>query len=201
MSLFPVIKKTLSAQVPLPAPSIHSLTRVPFAVATTLFGNVIIKFLCAVDCGFPAAFWRSLKRVPPPSMLTFDAATRDKCIVQRQNTNTPLQALVMLNDPQYMEAMRAMAQKIIDQSELVEDNITLAFRKLTSRKPTAEELQMLMEIFHESLTSFEENPTSASALINIGDYWIDESLNQSVLAAHSITFSAILNLDETITKE
>ena len=144
-------------------------------------------------------FWK--RTVPPPSMLTFDAATRDRCVVSRQSTNTPLQALVLLNDPQYMEAARVMAQNILISNQGPEENITVAFRKLTGRKPKDREMNMLTKVYNESLNNFKEHPSLVSDLLNIGDYIIDEELDQPKLAAHTVTFSTILNLDETITKE
>ncbi|MDP4680615.1 MAG: DUF1553 domain-containing protein, partial [Cyclobacteriaceae bacterium] len=86
-------------------------------------------------------FWK--RTVPPPSMLTFDAATRDRCVVSRQSTNTPLQALVLMNDPQFMEAARVMAQNILTKGQSIEENIIVAFRKLTGRKPLENEIAML----------------------------------------------------------
>jgi len=144
-------------------------------------------------------FWK--RTVPPPSMLIFDAATRDRCIVSRQSTNTPLQALVLLNDPQYMEAMRVMAQNILSENPSIEDDIKLAFRKLTSRKPDETETKMLLEVYEESIASFQENPEHIDDLLHIGDYFVDESLDQQEVAARTIVFSTILNLDETISKE
>ena len=134
-------------------------------------------------------------------MLIFDAATRDRCIVSRQSTNTPLQALVLLNDPQYMEAMRVMAQNTMAAYPDVEDNIEIAFRKLTSRKPDVAEVKMLLDVYTESKASFLENPGDADDLLHVGEYFIDESLDRQELAARTIVFSSILNLDETISKE
>lgn len=144
-------------------------------------------------------FWK--RTVPPPSMLSFDAATRDRCIVNRQSTNTPLQALVLLNDPQYMEAARVMAQDLLTDQQPVESNITTAYRKLTGRKPGENELKTLMDVFNDGLDSFNKNPELIPELLEIGEYPIDESLDQKLLAAHTYTISTILNLDETITKE
>lgn len=144
-------------------------------------------------------FWK--RTVPPPSMLTFDAATRDRCIVSRQSTNTPLQALILLNDPQYMEAARAMAQNILPQHQTIEENITIAFRKLTGRTPNEGEIEMLTEVYQESIDSFLENPDLVPELLAVGDHYIDEELDQQELAAHTLTFSTIINLDESISKE
>ena len=144
-------------------------------------------------------FWK--RTVPPPSMLTFDAATRDRCTIRTQSTNTPLQALVLLNDPQYMEAARVMAQNIISYNKLPEENITVAFRKLTGIKPKEREINILMKEYFNNLESFRANPELIQELLNIGDYLIDEKLDKFMLAAHSVTISTILNLDETISKE
>jgi hypothetical protein len=144
-------------------------------------------------------FWK--RTVPPPGMLTFDAATRDRCIVGRQHTNTPLQALVLMNDPQYMEAARAMSQKLLSSDASAENNLTMAFRKLTGRKPNSHEVEILLKSYEESLQSFQRSPALAMDLLKIGDYMLDESLDQSMLAAHVVTISSILNLDETISKE
>jgi hypothetical protein len=144
-------------------------------------------------------FWK--RTVPPPSMLTFDAATRDRCTVSMQSTNTPLQALVLLNDPQYMEAARVMAQNIMAYNQSPEANISVAFRKLTGRKPKEKELNILKKEYDKNLVSFTANPKLIDDLLNIGDYFRDENLDQQMLAAHTVTFSTILNLDETISKE
>jgi hypothetical protein len=144
-------------------------------------------------------FWK--RTVPPPGMLTFDAATRDRCIVGRQHTNTPLQALVLMNDPQYIEAARAMSQKLLSSDVSAENNLTMAFRKLTGRKPNLDEVEILLRSYEESLKSFQQNPAQTTELLKIGDYLLDESLDQSMLAAHVVTISSILNLDETISKE
>ncbi|MFT4567483.1 MAG: hypothetical protein ACI9FN_002450, partial [Saprospiraceae bacterium] len=144
-------------------------------------------------------FWK--RTVPPPSMLTFDAATRDRCTLSMQSTNTPLQALVLLNDPQYMEAARVMAQNLMADHQSPEANISLAFRKLTGRKPKEKELNILKEEYDKNLESFATNPELIDELLNIGEYFIHENLDPQILAAHTVTFSTILNLDETISKE
>ncbi len=100
-----------------------------------------------------------------------------------------------------MEAARVMAQNILISNQGPEENITVAFRKLTGRKPKDREMNMLTKVYNESLNNFKEHPSLVSDLLNIGDYIIDEELDQPKLAAHTVTFSTILNLDETITKE
>ena len=100
-----------------------------------------------------------------------------------------------------MEAARVMAQNIMVHNQPPEANISVAFRKLTGRKPKEKELNILKEEYDKSLESFEKNPQLVDELLNIGDYFIDEQLDQQILAAHTVTFSTILNLDETISKE
>ena len=100
-----------------------------------------------------------------------------------------------------MEAARVMAQNIMAYNHTPEANISVAFRKLTGRKPKENELGILKGEYDKSLESFKENPELVNELLNVGDYLIDENLDQQMLAAHTVTFSAILNLDETISKE
>ncbi len=86
---------------------------------------------------------------PPPAMAIFDAPNRSVCTAQRQRTNTPMQALVLLNDPQFIEASRELAKNILQQSEELNIQISLAFRKLTGRKPSNEELNQLQQLYEE----------------------------------------------------
>ncbi len=144
-------------------------------------------------------FWK--RTVPSPSMITFDAATRDNCSISRQNTNTPLQALVLLNGPQYMEAARVMAQNIMLKNQSIKGNITESFRRLTSRKPDKNEVEILEQVYMDNLNNFIQYPDLIPKLLTIGDHFYDESLAQNELAALTMTISTILNLDETISKE
>lgn len=145
-------------------------------------------------------FWK--RTVPHPVMLTFDAATRDRCVVKRQSTNTPLQALVLLNDPQFMEAARVMAQNLIAQNgNDPETNISSAFRKLTARTPKQEELNGLIALYQEQLDVYKKSKDEAQKLISIGEYRLDTKIDVAQLAAHTLVISTLMNLDETITKE
>ncbi len=166
-------------------------------------GGPLAKFVLDIS---PDLYRRSLytfwkRTVPPPAMLTFDAATRDRCVVSRQSTNTPLQALVLLNDPQYMEAARVLAQTLLGKEMPLDENITTAFRKFTGRAPQSAELDMLREVHEQALLSFNNNPELSNKLLQVGDYKLDETLNPKELAALTLTISTILNLDETISKE
>lgn len=144
-------------------------------------------------------FWK--RTVPPPSMMTFDAASRDICTVKRQNTSTPLQALVMLNDPQIIEAARMLAYRSIKE---IEDNvgkrIEYMFLLATSRIPEAEELKMLEGYFKEEKERFDESPTLAMDYLSVGNFQMERMIDDTSLAAYALVASAIMNLDETISR-
>ncbi len=136
-------------------------------------------------------FWK--RTVPPPAMMTFDAATRDYCTVERQKTSTPLQALVLLNDPQLVEAAEVLALQVLEEANLTdEDRIQTIFRKITSRRANALEMQNLLSFVKESEAEYiETKKTSSSALNNI---------SREKVHAFSLLTSLIFNLDEAIVK-
>jgi len=145
-------------------------------------------------------FWK--RTVPPASFATFDAPDREKCTARRALTNTPLQALALLNDPTYVEASRALAQRtLLEGGTDINDRVTYAFRLATARKPTRKERGVLRSLLEERLTSFQRDQQSASALLEAGETPRDKRLDPSELAAWTTVASVILNLDETITKE
>ena len=133
-------------------------------------------------------FWK--RTVPPPSMMTFDAPTRDFCEVKRQKTSTPLQALVMLNDPQLIEAAEHLAKSTLKDDNLSQDErVQLIFRKITSRFPTEEELDKFTQYVETVENDFESNPD------------IDKTENISKTEyAYTLLSSLIFNLDEAIIK-
>jgi mono/diheme cytochrome c family protein len=145
-------------------------------------------------------FWK--RTSPPPSLITFDAPDREKCTARRTVTNTPLQALVLMNDPTYVEAARALAQRMI--AEAGRDpvkRVRFAFRLATARTPAPEEEQVLLDIARQKLADYRRDPEAASKLLQVGESPVDRRLNKSELAAWTTVASVILNLDETITKE
>jgi hypothetical protein len=144
-------------------------------------------------------FWK--RTVPPPNMMTFDAASRDLCNVQRENTSTPLQALVLLNDPQFLEASKALANRASERSAgNEEETISYMFTLATSRKPDEEELLTLKELFQEEYERFISNPEDALVYLNIDPKEQTEVQEEPELAAYTYVASAIFNLDETIRK-
>ncbi len=143
-------------------------------------------------------FWR--RTCPPPSMLLFDAPDRETCFIRRARTNTPLHALVLLNDPIYLEAARKLAERVMHQEADADARLTLAFRLSLARTPTAKEGAILREMVQESLAKFRADPTAAAKLLGVGDSPRDAKLDAAELAAWTTTMNLLLNLDETITR-
>ncbi len=145
-------------------------------------------------------FWK--RQSPPPNMLVFDAPTRETCIVQRSRTNTPLQALVLMNDPTFVEASRKLAERMMTEAaDTASSRIVFAFRAATSRRPATSELKILLGIFRTQHDEFEKEPSDAVKLLSVGESPRNVSLNTTELAAWTIVASMILSLDETITKQ
>jgi len=138
------------------------------------------------------------RTVPPPSMSIFDASNRDICEVRRQRTNTPLQALVMMNDPTVMEASRVLAAKLFQENADVNASITKAFRLIVCRKPREEEVQILLKYYTQQVGSIDA--LSAKKMLSVGESPQAENLDQKKLAALMRVISTIYNLEETITK-
>jgi hypothetical protein len=138
--------------------------------------------------------------VPPPSMIIFDASNRDQCEVKRSQTNTPLQALVMMNDPLVWEASRVLAQKILEKDTSADKNIEKAFRLIVCRKPSVQEVTILKEYFYNQLNLFRNKTLDAPKALSIGEYPEDEKVNKDLQAALMKTISTIYNLEEAITK-
>jgi hypothetical protein len=142
------------------------------------------------------------RTVPPPALTTFDAPDREKCTARRSITNTPLQALVLLNDPTYVEAARFLAARALTQGgPSPAARINFAFRLATGRIPDAQERAVLLESEQEALADYRLHPSEAAALLTVGASRCSPKLNQNELAAWTTVASMILNLDETITKE
>jgi len=145
-------------------------------------------------------FWK--RTAPPPALATFDAPDREKCTARRPVTNTPLQALVLMNDATYLEAARALAQRVIkDAGPDVASRIGLAFRLATGRRPEACEAQVLSHLANTKLARFRADKDAAVKLLRVGESAFDPKLDEAELAAWTMVASVILNLDETITKE
>jgi hypothetical protein len=142
------------------------------------------------------------RTVPPPALSTFDAPDREKCTARRARTNTPLQALVLLNDPTYVEAARALAQRVIREAgnDPVK-RINLAFNLATARRPQPGEVSVLLQLAKQQQEDYRRKKELSQKLVGVGESRVDTALNVSELAAWTTVASTILNLDETITKE
>lgn len=153
------------------------------------------------------SFWK--RSAPPPQMVTFDAPDREYCVANRGVTNTPLQALVLLNDVTYLEIARALAQRVITESRAKRDEesnteawrISRAFRLCTGREPSPNELARLGLLHQDLLGSFEADPEGAAKLLTYGESPRDETIPAAEHAAMAMIASTILNLDETLTRD
>ncbi len=144
-------------------------------------------------------YWK--RSLPNPSLTVFDAPNRELCTVQRPRTNTPLQALVLLNDPVYIEAARALAQRTMKEGgSTPPDRLAFAFRLCTARPPGDRELDVLLRHYHQQLDNYRKNPNAAAALIKVGESSRPDGLDDAELAAWTAVGNILLNLDETITK-
>ena len=142
-------------------------------------------------------YWK--RTAPPPGMMVFDAPTREVCTVQRENTNTPLQALVLLNDPQFVEASRAFATRLLSTVPETE-RMVYAFEAVTGREPDREDRQRLETRLAEEIHVFEAEPARARAILNIGESSSASSSDLATHAAWTVVASLLFNLSETITR-
>jgi len=144
-------------------------------------------------------YWK--RTSPPPAMLTFDAVSREVCSVKRLPTSTPLQALVLLNDPQYVEASRALAERAFREGgPALADRLAFVFRVLTGRRPDARTLEILGALYDDQRDEFQSGRADAEKLLAVGDSPPDPSLDRFDLAAMSVVARALLSYDETAMK-
>ena len=138
--------------------------------------------------------------IPPPSMILFDASNRDQCEVKRSKTNTPLQALIMMNDPTVLEASRVLAQQLMSEQSSAEEKIQKAFRLIICRRAAANEGKILSSYFYEQLQLFQQRKLDAKATLEVGDYPVKEIADTNAFAALMKTIDTIYNMEEAITK-
>jgi hypothetical protein len=145
-------------------------------------------------------FWK--RTVPPPSLAAFDAPDREKCTARRALTNTPLQALVLLNDPTYVEAARGLAARAL--LEVKGNDVTRirqAFRLATARFPSSAEMRVFRALLSQQLALYRKDPGAAEKLMRVGDMKAPAAVDPVRIAAWTAVAGVILNLDETITKQ
>jgi hypothetical protein len=143
-------------------------------------------------------YWK--RQSPPPAILTFDGPTRETCTVRRPRTNTPLQALVLLNDDTYVEAARALAAMALAQSGDDSDRLQFAFRRVLGRSGDVDEVSLLLHLLGQQQSRFSRNTKAATQLISVGASTRGAGLDPIQLAAWTVVTQAMLNLDETITR-
>ncbi|MCA9064050.1 MAG: PSD1 domain-containing protein [Planctomycetaceae bacterium] len=139
---------------------------------------------------------------PPPQMSTFDAPSRESCTVRRERTNSPMQALLMMNDPQYVECARALAEKTMQQSTLStdEERVSWMMRQVVLRHPRPDETAGLLDDYAAYLQEFQQQPDEAARLVAIGEVPPHADLSKEQLASWTLVANSLLNLDEVINK-
>ncbi|RXK50653.1 PSD1 and planctomycete cytochrome C domain-containing protein [Aquirufa rosea] len=138
------------------------------------------------------------RTVPPPSMLIFDASNRDQCEVQRGRTNTPLQALVMMNDPHVSESARVLAENMLKLKLPTDELLSQVFRKIVCRTPQSKELSILKKYLEAEQNEFKKRPQKIKKLLQIGEYPVEPSLLNPFTAALMQTIQMIYNMEETL---
>jgi len=145
-------------------------------------------------------YWK--RSIPSPTMTVFDAPFRETCTIRRPRTNTPLQALALMNDPTFVEAARFLAQRmLLEGGATITSKLTLGFRLATARLPRSEELAVLLRAWERAFKDFQSDAQGSLALLSVGETRSDAALDRTQLAALTIVASSILNLDEIVTKE
>jgi hypothetical protein len=144
-------------------------------------------------------FWK--RTAAPPQMTTLDAPSRESCCVRRERTDTPLQALLLLNESQYVECARALAERTLHEGgKTPEERITFLFRRATARQPDAKELAELTAVYRDNQATYGRDVEAARKLITVGESKPDAKLNPSELAAWTMVANLVLNLDEVLNK-
>jgi len=145
-------------------------------------------------------FWK--RTAPPAAMQIFDAPTRESCIVSRARTNTPLQALALMNDTQYVEAARVFAESLLARSETTDEaRLTRAFRSVVSRHPGTSELEVLASLLSQEREQYRSDAENAASLIRVGESPPRDTASEAELAAWTVVCNLLFNLDEFVTKE
>lgn len=169
-------------------------------------GNFSPKLLRYKVTGGDSLYRRSMytfikRSSPHPAMTAFDAPNRDVCVVKRENTNTPLQALVLLNDPQFVEAARVLAERMqTEGGDKLEEQLNFAFRRATGRRAKPAEVNLLKNLYQEQLAIFRTEPPRAEELLQVGEYPQHPDLDAIQTAALAVVASTILNCDEAYMK-
>jgi hypothetical protein len=143
-------------------------------------------------------YWK--RTSPPPAMMTLDASNREVCVVRRQVTMTPLQTLLLLNDPQYVEAARGLAERAMRNCDQLDARVAFLYRSLTGAQPSQPAIAILTRMFNEQLEVFRGSPESTTEWLEIGDHRISSDLEPSEVAALAVVAGGLMNFDETVMK-
>ena len=144
-------------------------------------------------------FWK--RTAPPPSLTTFDAPSREQCRSRRERTNTPLQALLTMNDIQYFEAARHLGYRMLrDGGTADADRLKLGFRIVTSRWPTPAEADVLAENLAAQRARYAADVAAAEKVISVGESPVPKDVPAPELAAYTMVANVLLNLDEVLTR-
>jgi len=143
----------------------------------------------------------SRRFAPNPTMINFDVTSKEICTIRRTTTSTPLQALTLLNDPQFVEASRVLSEKVQKEfPDSINQQIELAFRRSTGLKPNKEQLNVLIGQYQQSLEQFKKEPILADSIFSVGEWPFDKALSKEKTAAMTLLVSTILNFDESYMK-
>ncbi|MGZ4962882.1 MAG: PSD1 and planctomycete cytochrome C domain-containing protein [Limisphaerales bacterium] len=143
-------------------------------------------------------FWK--RTAPPPTMVTFDAPSREKYCVRRERSDTPLQALITMNDVQFVEAARHLAERLLREKKDPVERLDYGFQLVTARHPSAVEKSTLRDLLEKNLSRYHHDKTAAEKLISLGESPVDKKADPGDLAAYTMVSSVLLNLDETLNK-
>lgn len=138
--------------------------------------------------------------LPPPAMIVFDASSRDHCEVKRQKTNTPLQALIMLNDPAVLEASRVLAEKMTAKNSSTDQKVRELFQRIVCRAPTDKEVNLFVGYYNDEVLKFSKDKRKAEKVLNVGEYDHEKAVKVDQAAALMRIISTMYNMEETITK-
>jgi hypothetical protein len=144
-------------------------------------------------------FWK--RTVAPPTLAAFDISGRETCWVRETRTNTPIQALTLLNDVTYVEAARKLAERVMLEAVEPDKRLELAFRRVTARAPTGPELSILRRSLDRYLAEYRDDMAAAGKLLQVGEAKADATIHKTELAAFAAVCRLILNLDEAVTRE
>ena len=154
------------------------------------------------DSIYRRSLYTFVKRTSPhPMMITFDAPNREVCTVKRESTNTPLQSLVLMNDPQFVEAAKVLAQRVQSEGgDSLIEQLTYAFKAVTSRQPKEKEVAILADLYNSQFKKFSVNPAEADSLLAVGNFILDKGMDDAKTAALTIVSNTLLNHDEAYMK-